>query len=231
MPKKTNKLKAWSFSRWHTAHTCRYKFKCSAIDGIRDETSSPAMERGTRIHKLAEEFVKGNIFGMPKELQHFNAELKVMQKLYKKQTAFTEEDWGFDENWKPCSWKTAWFRAKMDFYCVEEDKHGTEVALVDYKTGQIYSYHDKQAKLYAVAACHRLKADFVHVEFMYTDKNHIRPFDFNSADCKRLNTFWNNQAAKLFSMSEFPKEPGSHCKYCHVRSDKAGDCTAWKKVK
>jgi RecB family exonuclease len=64
------KITSWSFTRYNTYSQCPAKAKFKFIDKLK-EPDSPQMQRGTDIHKLAENYVKGEIVRLPKELVLF----------------------------------------------------------------------------------------------------------------------------------------------------------------
>lgn len=83
------KIRSWSYSRLLDFEACPFKAKLKIIDKIPEpERELPpgktehANDRGTRIHLECENFVKGQ-GPFPKEMKHFEAELKSVQARYK----------------------------------------------------------------------------------------------------------------------------------------------------
>lgn len=226
------KLKSWSYSKWSMFNQCKYKFKEVHLKGNYGP-AGPAADRGNAIHKVAEQFILNNITGMPKEIACFDREFKELRRRVKKGIGFGEQEWAHDKDWRPTAWKgpKTWVRGKCDYHGVDETEDGVVIDIVDYKTGRMYSSHEKQAKLYGVMGMHRYQ-DVVgaHVEFWYLDQDEITEFDFSLGDLKKLNTFWTNQGRKMMEAKAFPKEPGDHCRYCHLRDNKLGTCKAWRKL-
>ena len=82
------KIRSWSYSRLLDFEACPLKAKLKIIDKIPEpERELPpgktehANDRGTRIHLECENFVKGQ-GPFPKEMKHFEAELKSVQARY-----------------------------------------------------------------------------------------------------------------------------------------------------
>lgn len=228
------KLKAWSYSKWDIFNKCPYKFKEMHLLG-NFPPPSPYADRGEKIHKLGEHFILGDINGVPDELFRFKEEFECLRSLVKTGTGFPEQQWAHDKQWRPAQWRgsSAWVRAKCDYHGIDEQKEGNIIDIVDYKTGRKYPSHEKQGKLYGVMGYNRYENVVgVHVEFWYLDQdeNNVMKFDFNSQELKKLNSFWTRQGEKVMNAKTFPKKVGEHCKYCHLRDDRQGNCKAWRKV-
>ena len=74
------KITAWSYSALSQYEKCPRQYKYARIDKL-PQPESHALERGNILHAKAEQFVKGNIKGMPKELSSFQNELKELKRL------------------------------------------------------------------------------------------------------------------------------------------------------
>ena len=130
------KIRSWSYSRLLDFEACPLKAKLKIIDKIPEpERELPpgktehANDRGTRIHLECENFVKGQ-GPFPKEMKHFEAELKSVQARYKQGNVSLEGEWGFNKNWEPTDWMSAWLRVKLDVCIMLTPQHA---AVVDYK--------------------------------------------------------------------------------------------------
>ena len=82
-------IKSWSFSRYSDYCKCPAMAKYKYIDKIvnPDDQKSEALQRGARIHELAEGYLKGTIARLPKELKAFEDEFKKLRKQYKKKVS------------------------------------------------------------------------------------------------------------------------------------------------
>ena len=204
------KITAWSYSALSQYEKCPRQYKYARIDKL-PQPESHALERGNILHAKAEQFVKGNIKGMPKELSSFQNELKELKRL----CADTELDLSFTQNWAPThgkDWNGVWCRAYLDASIMERDV-GT---VIDYKTGKIYPHHEEQGNLYGLATfIHFPKIKIVDIEFWYFDQGgHVESFSYNKKDLPAMKKDWKNRAAVLFRETKWAPKPGNHCRWC-----------------
>ena len=106
-------IKSWSYSKLLDAEQCMLRVKYKHIDHI-PEAKAPAAERGTQIHQMAEDYVSGKLKKLPPELRHFATEFDVLKLAFKSNNVSLEGEWGFDAEWLPTAYKTAWLRMKGD---------------------------------------------------------------------------------------------------------------------
>ena len=143
-PKGVNKRFTWSYSRWNLFDKCKTAFNMYVHRkdfNLPPFKTNPAMERGNAIHAKAEQYVKGNIKGVPKELSCFKAEFNNL----KKHKAVAEQDWWFDNKWNQIEyqdWNNVWLIAKSDAHLTLDDT----AIVIDYKTGKVYDTHEQQAE-------------------------------------------------------------------------------------
>ena len=154
---KAKTITAWSNSRYADYKQCPLKAKLKHIDKIK-EPPNEAMARGAHIHNLAEDYIKGKIKALPKELKSFAGEFKMLRKQYKKSIngMVVEDNWAFTKTWDETQWNNwahCWVRIKLDCAHHEDD---TTLIITDWKTGK---YRDdqnddyiEQLELYALAA-------------------------------------------------------------------------------
>lgn len=223
---------AWSHSRYASWRLCPLAYFLNNICKI-PQPPIPAMERGIKIHKLAEEFLKGNIRGMPKELAKFTPELKRLQRL----GVIPEAAWNITPTGESCNWNDwnrVWLRAKIDAHHYFEDTG--ELIVIDFKTGR-YNVTKSQMDLYAWLGPY-FYPDVQHivVELWFLDHGETASEEYELSDIKHLNTKWRKRADGLLSARTFEGTPNWTCKRCPFRSDnvmlngKKGPCTAWKKA-
>src|SRR5438067_215956 len=91
-------LTSWSFSRFSDYSTdlggCPAKFKYKHLLKLA-EPPNAAMQRGSDIHKEAEDFTKGKLPKLPPNLQLFKDEFA---QLKKQKVKFVEEQWAFTKS-------------------------------------------------------------------------------------------------------------------------------------
>ena len=91
-------LTAWSYSRYADYKQCPLRFKLKYLDKVPEGDVSPAMERGSVIHKEGERYLKDpTIDKVPDSYHHF---AEVMQQL-RELEPMVEQQWGFNSSWEP----------------------------------------------------------------------------------------------------------------------------------
>lgn len=219
-------VKAWSYSRLVTFLECPAKFKYKNIDKL-PEPQGPALARGERIHKLAENYVKnGGI--LPVELSQFQVEFDQLRAVapslsYEMQAAFTSA-------WSKAEWfgKDAWCRVVIDLFQPAGRKGGT-ARIIDYKTGQVRGSYADQLELYALAGLLLdPMASSVSTELWFLDHGQIvdsfeKPL--TRLDLPKLKRKWSTAPKRLLNETRFDPTPSaSACKYCHFRKSNGGPC-------
>lgn len=126
----TQTINSWSYTRLSNFEACPYRAKLEYVDRIKDTAPKPAADRGTHIHQLAEDYVKGDIPVMPPELKKFEHEFLAMRRHFEQGRVSLEGEWGFDNEWRPTDWFKAWGRIKADGVVFLSKTHA---AVIDYK--------------------------------------------------------------------------------------------------
>ena len=133
-PEKFGPVATWSYSALKTFEECRYRTYIQRVKKI-PEPPSPAADRGTAIHKLAEDFVKAEIGELPPELGKFDDQFHELRHLFAEAKVELEGEWGFSIEWEPVGWMVpqTWARIKLDAL-VHQDE--TCARVIDFKTGK-----------------------------------------------------------------------------------------------
>lgn len=245
-PRGETKITAWSFSRGSDYA------KCPALAGYKHvmklpEPKSPAMERGTSIHGLAEAYVRGKGRTLPRELSHprdlgrASPEMvdlfKRRRAAFKKGRVAVEGELAFTNVWTPTGWfdRDAWWRVKMDAREFTEAS-GLPVALIDdYKTGKYrpedllkdwgYSW---QLESYALAELLRSVDQSIVVapRLVFLDLGKIveAPQSYTAADVPGLKKLWTARTKRMLTDTRFEPTPGDHCRWCVHRKSVGGRC-------
>lgn len=223
------KLTAWSWSRLAQYRTCPAQTKYKHIDRL-PEAASPAMQRGTDIHKLAEQYVKGEIKMMPKELKLFAGELKAVYKA--KGEKLTELDLAFTSAWAPTTWNDwsgAWVRVKVDLverpvpeYAVMWDWKTGKTGLNDLPGSGVY----EQLKLYATAGFKQWP-DLQEVKCVgaYLDHGVEKKAEYTRKDLPALVKWWDKETRTMMRDTKFLPTPSNACTWCAYSKKKGGPCT------
>jgi CRISPR/Cas system-associated exonuclease Cas4 (RecB family) len=180
------------------------------------------MDRGSSIHKLAEDYVKGTIRNLPPELKSFAAEFKVLRK----EKAIAEEQWAFTAQWGMSDWfgPSAWLRVMTDASLIK----GDTLRVIDYKTGKEREEHKLQLELYQLAGLLRYPdIQKVSAELWYLDLGKIAPEETSFITRDKLNALklvWMKRTKAMLSDTRFAPKPGNYCRWCHWRKDNGGPC-------
>lgn len=219
-------LKSWSFSKLMVFEECPYRAKLTWIDKIPNNQPQTAADRGTQIHQEAEDYVTGKA-GITHNLRHFEDDFAALAEHFKAGRVTCEEEWGFDDQWRPTGWKTAWLRLKADAVCHLSRTHAV---VVDYKTGRRFGNeikHARQLQLYALCALIRYpEVEKVTCELWYLDQNELADFTMHRKQLAKYLKLFDRSGQEFTTETEFPPKPNRFsCAYCPYSPAKQGDCS------
>jgi hypothetical protein len=233
---KKPRIHRWSYSLWTGMQKCPKSVKLGKIDKIATPlVDTNAMDRGTRIHHLAEQFLKGNITGMPKELSKLGKEYRALKKA---KPEHIEEFMSLGRNFKRVKdgFRDGWFTLKAD--AMLKPRKGIAIS-IDHKTGRFYPSHQEQAELSAIVQMKFYPdADMYESEFFYVDSGEVVPYIFKPKYLKKREEFWMAEGEKIMAETKFMPTPSQDaCKWCAYRSDKLiardtyGPCRDWMRTR
>jgi CRISPR/Cas system-associated exonuclease Cas4 (RecB family) len=220
-------ITSWSFSRYSVYKQCPLKAKLAFIDKI-SEPPNDAMERGNKIHKMAEDYIKGKTRILPAELKLFKDEFKKLRALYKTDGGMVVEDtWAFTKDWSETTWDDwvgCWVRIKLD--CAHHKDEKTLI-VTDWKTGkfrpELHDEYIEQLELYALSALLLYEhVEVVRPRLAYLDLGEVYPKDedlvFTRSDIDRLKSVWAKRTKQMLGDTIFAPRPNDKCRWCHYRS-------------
>lgn len=216
---------AWSYSRYADYEQCPARFKYKHIDQLPEPTGSPAMERGTLIHKLAEDYATGVLKKLPPELKHFGDQFKQLRSL----NILVEQNWGFKSDWSftgRADWfgPDVWLRVKADVAILYDDD---TAEVIDHKTGRKYETNKDQVELFALATKMRFP-NITHVttRLWYLDqpKDNEVILEYEEADFARIQKTWTKRVVPMFKDRKFAPTPNDKCKWCAFSKRAGGPC-------
>jgi hypothetical protein len=188
------------------------------------------MDRGSAIHKVAEDFVTAPGAKAPKlpvELAYYGPEFK----LARKGKPIAEQEWSFTRSWAPTGWfsKDAWCRIKTDlvFWRKAEKKGGDDqLVIVDHKTGKRRDEHVTQLSLYALGGFLKFDSiDKISAEVWYLDQGKpITEAAFERAQLPELINDWEHKTKAMLNDTCFAPRPGNGCRWCHFKKANGGPC-------
>lgn len=229
--KKPEPVTAWSFSRYGDYKLCPAKFKYKHIDRIK-EPPNKAMERGTAIHKMAEDYTNGLLKRLPADLKLFSGDFKALVKQPHKSV---EEQWAFTSKWSETGWfdKNCWVRIKIDAAYVNEEHNA--LVVIDHKTGSMRDENKadylEQLELYALAGLVKMPTiDVVSPRLWYLDHGAIYPdpeleeLEYTQKDKSRLIKLWDARTKPMMTDTTFRPKPNHKCQWCFYSKSKGGPC-------
>ena len=219
----TEKIAAWSFSRYNTYKSCPKKAEFLYIQKMK-EPSSPALERGSALHSMCEGYLKGWKDELPIELKPIWPMLEDL----KSKHAVAELEFAFNTEWNPVDWfsKEAWCRIKADAMASLEDK---SILIIDFKSGKLgdNGQYIEQLELYALAAlltnpeCTKV---ITRLDFIDHGKSIEGDNQYTQADVAMLKKRWETRVNKMMNDEVYQPTPGNACRWCAFSKSKGGMC-------
>jgi len=213
-----NKPTRWSYSSISTYRECPAKWKFSYIDN-RPWEPSAAMARGTRLHSMAEDYVRGKITYVPTEVKRIGPLLEQLIHL----KAQPEVTWLLDRQWNPTNDPSqAWVKAIVDVHYVLNDV----LYVKDYKSGQMYDSHREQLELYGIIGL-KIYPEVKRVETsaVYIDTGHEgMDGSLIPAMLPRTIERWEKDAIMMMADENYEPRPGNACRWCEYKKAKGGPC-------
>jgi RecB family exonuclease len=228
-PSKLGPVSSWSYSSLKVFEECPYRTYIQKVKRI-PEPSSPAADRGTAIHKLAEDYVKGELDKMPSELNpsKFKDDFEELRQLYTEAKVEIEGEWGFNTDWNPTGWMSpdTWARIKLDAMVLQSD---TSARVIDYKTGKKFGNeipHSQQCLLYAIGTFFKYPVlEFVQTELWYLDKGEKTIRGFNREEAMQFAPGYHSRAVKMTTCTEFSPTPSNDsCRWCPYGKGEHPEC-------
>lgn len=228
------KLTAWSFSRYKDWLQCPLKARFKHVER-RKEPGSDAMQRGSDVHKLAEDFTKGILnrkaftegaasivkqYGKPTKVLEFLDELTRAKNL----NPVCEDNWGFTSSWEETGWfaQNVWCRVKLDLAFAEK----TLLNVVDHKTGKPYPDHEDQLSLYALSGFIKYpKIKVVRSSLWYLDGASQTDLEFDRSQLPALMEEWSDRVSPMMNDTIYAPKPNPKCQWCHFRKSNGGPCS------
>jgi hypothetical protein len=216
MPTKAQKLfTAASLSRVEDWESCPFFARCKHLDKL-PVPVGPAMDRGRRIHKLAEDYGTGRLKELPPELKLFKKEFTDLRR-HAKHLA-VEQQVAVDDRWVPTDWfgADAWLRIVFDAVYDVVTKLTVRV-IIDHKTGKVYREKNQaQLDLYA-AVGFALPAQPAVVEvktkLWYLDQGEEVVQTFKPGDVPKLRAAWERRVKPFYADRTFKPTPSERA--CH----------------
>lgn len=212
----------WSYTTLKLFEQCpqSYKFKRDKVP----EHTGPALERGIRLHKAAEDYLTGKVARLDAELKPLAIEFKQL----KAQRPVVEGNLALTRAWVPTGYwdDDAWLRVKLDarLYLPKE----LTLLVIDFKSGRPNPYPDQERLYTAAAFGAEPEVPIVKVQFWYTDHGvtlpHVPSPKARARFASGMQKEFTIRAGRMERATTFPAKPGSHCGYCGWSKKKGGPC-------
>ena len=226
-------MKSWSFSSLGDFEKCKFYSFLKRVQKVPEpERPLPpgkmehANDRGSRMHDDAEQFVRGNLKHLTRELLAFETEFNSLRKSFANGVVSLEGEWGMSKDWEPQPWSQAWLRLKLDAMVFISP---TEVVIVDYKSGRKFGNevkHADQLQLYQLVTFLRFpQVETIHAELWYLDQDEITSMTYQRHQGLRFKPKWNQRGLKMMEAVDFPANPNIFsCRYCMYGPRGSGIC-------
>lgn len=222
----SNGVDAWSYSRYADYQQCPLRFKLKHIQKMK-EPGSPAMQRGSDIHKMGENYLKAakRPRTVPKEYANFKDEMAQLHGL----NPLVEQQWGFTSKWQPTGWFGAdtWLRIVADVAVVYDDNTAD---LIDFKTGRMYDTNEEQVELFSAGMFMKfpeLEGVTTRLWYLDVDPTKVNPEivrEYDRGDFERVRKSWEKKIVPMFKDKRFAPTPNEKCRWCSFSKDKGGPC-------
>ena len=226
-PKELGLIPAWSHSTLKTFESCAYRSYIAKVKRIQEDFG-PAAKRGSAIHKLAEDYVRGQLPEFPSDLKKFKSQYEELRKLFAATKVEVEGDWGFTIDWEPCAWMApdVWARIKLDAIVHETD---TSARVIDYKPGKMFGNeisHSQQALTYAIGSFFRYpKLEHVQTELWYLDHGETTLQAYTRDQAMVFMPKLHERAIEMTTATTFPPNPSTYnCRWCSYKQGEDPHC-------
>lgn len=217
-------VSSWSHSKLVDFEKCKHLFWLKHDRRIPEPErelkpgqTEHANDRGTRVHEDCEAFVRGDQDDLCIEAdKHFGMRIMLLREMHKDGLVSVEGEWGYNREWEPDDWKTAWLRMKLDAIVHHSDTHAT---VIDYKTGKKWGNevkHGEQLQLYQLATFLRYpKLESVTAELWYLDQNEVTSLTFTRTQGLRFRANFDRRGNAATMCEVFPPNPNKYsCQWC-----------------
>lgn len=229
------KYGAYSYSKIQTYKKCPAKFKFAYIDLLRmPKGESPAMARGSEIHKSIEQFIKKETDLLHPDIRE--AYTQYFFGLRESYRCFPEAKFalkGGELHFDPKKYVTAAFEAcEWDdpetvfrgFYDLKVVWDGG-LFIDEFKTGKPYPEHMEQRLAYGtVALIQHPEVDHVEVRTVYLDKVNSVPVTYPQMMLIEYTGGLRRNIMECENDTVFAPQPSFMCRYCEYSRQNNGPC-------
>lgn len=211
-----------SYSSISTYKECPREYYYSYVLKLPSPPSAPMM-RGTRLHKLCEDYMAdpSGISPVPYDVKKIGLKLHHFRTL----GATPEVVWLVDENWEPTKDQAkARVKAIVDVHYYRDNV----LYCYDYKSGRQYPSHYDQLNLYGVLGliqypdARRVETGAIYIDSGITAATDSMLREMLEHSRKR----WDGDIVRMERDTRLDPTPGDHCKRCTYSKYNGGPCEA-----
>ena len=209
-----------SYSSLSVYKSCPARYGYTYLAGMK-EPSTAAMDRGTRLHSLAEQYMLA-----PKDspVPYDLKKIGIILYQLREKGALPEQTWCVNASWESVDEKdpSAKIKAIVDVHYLD----GGVIKIRDYKSGREYPTHADQFELYAIMGlCRYPLAQRAESGGVYIDAgNEGRERSIIREMLPALTRRWTTLIVQLEGDRAFQPTPGLHCQRCSQRGSAGGPC-------
>jgi hypothetical protein len=218
----------YSYSRIATYSQCPLKFKFSYIDMVQvDSLPSPAMERGTEIHKTIEDYILGETEQLHPDIHKTYGQF--FMGLRANFECFPEEKMGATREFEPCDYDDpdVYIRGIIDLRIRPKPEINDIPTVYDHKTGKIYQDHVAQRAFYGILALINVPdIEHIRVTNIYVDLVKIASTDYYRGMLGDMIALLVKDKIEMIERDEyFPANPSFSCRWCKFSKHNGGPCS------
>jgi hypothetical protein len=222
-------IKFWSNTSLDHFLECNYRSFLKSVKKLKvelseeeEEQKNKAMERGSSLHAVIEDYIQDITTTLPKSIKHRREIIEEYRQKYLEigSTVAIEEEWAFGPTWNPMDWKDwdTWVRIKIDAMMFESE---TSARIDDWKSGKKYGNegkHMRQLQTYCCAAFLKYpKLQHIKASMQYIDlgTDNVLTRNVSREQSMAYLAKLENQALAMTTCVDFRPSPNLHnCKYC-----------------
>jgi PD-(D/E)XK nuclease superfamily len=211
----------WTFTKLDVFRTCKRKFYFQFIQKL-PQGSSPAMERGGKLHEEIEAYLQGWSQLVTPGLTDWRDQFDKLRST----NFMAEEALGIDKNWSRLpDWfgPQTWLRVKMDARFT--DDQGQTFEVIDFKSGKYRVPSPDQVEVYAIAglSCYPA-ATKARASFWFIDADDTYTKEYTKEELIALRPKYERETEVMYGTTVWPEEPSRECKWCPYTKSKGGPC-------
>jgi hypothetical protein len=174
---------------------------------------SEAAARGTGIHEMVEQYVRGDDVELPAQAERH---IEILETYRNDITTKSEYKLYFDKHWNSIDRddrENRWFVAVLD--AVRRDLN--QVHIAEWKSGREYDEHRYQREIYAFCALrHWEECDEAHATTHYVDgkAEDKKLIMMRTAEDRMFDT-WTARIETMEKDQVHAPRPGNYCRWCH----------------